>query len=60
MRRFAKLAEHPRKRYRRTGLTLDQFQTLTSRLTPLGIEAERGRLSQRPRPHALVKAASTR
>jgi hypothetical protein len=53
MRRFAKLAVHPRKLYRMTGLTLDQFQRLTTRLAPLWTEAERGRLSQRKRQHAL-------
>lgn len=53
MLRFAKLAHHPRKLYRMTGLTLDQFQTLTNRLTPLWEQAERTRLSQRPRQHAI-------
>ena len=53
MRRFATLADHPRKRYRMTSLTLDQFQTLTTRLTPLWEHAERTRLSQRKRQHAL-------
>ncbi len=36
-----------------TGLTLDQFQTLTTRLTPLWAQAERTRLSQRKRQHAI-------
>ena len=49
MLRFAKLVHHPRKLYRMTGLTLDQFQTLTTRLTPLWAQAERTRLSQRKR-----------
>ena len=53
MLRFTKLAAHPRKLYRMTGLTLDQFQTLTSRLAPLWVEAERVRLSQRTRRHAI-------
>jgi hypothetical protein len=53
MLRFAKLATHPRKLYRMTGLTLEQFQTLTTRLTPLWEQAERTRLSQRPRRHAI-------
>ena len=53
MLRFAKLVHHPRKLYRMTGLTLDQFQTLTARLTPLWEQAERTRLSQRPRQHAI-------
>ncbi|MBI3320202.1 MAG: transposase [Candidatus Omnitrophica bacterium] len=53
MLRFAKLVDHPRKLYRMTGLTLDQFQTLTTRLTPLWEHAERTRLSQRPRRHAI-------
>ena len=53
MLRFAKLVRHPRKLYRMTGLTLDQFQTLTTRLTPLWAQAERTRLSQRTRQHAL-------
>ena len=53
MLRFAKLAEHPRKLYRMTGLTLDQFHQLTVRLTPLWEQAERARLSQRPRQHAI-------
>ena len=49
MLRFAKLVHHPRKLYRMTGLTLDQFQTLTNRLTPLWEQAERMCLSQRKR-----------
>ena len=53
MLRFATLVRHPRKLYRMTGLTLDQFQTLTQRLTPLWEHAERTRLSQRTRRHAL-------
>ena len=53
MLRFAKLAAHPRKLYRMTGLTLGQCQTLTDRLTPWWTEAERTRLSQRPRVRAL-------
>ena len=53
MLRFAKLVHHPRKLYRMTGLTLDQFQMLTNRLTPLWEQAERVRLSQRPRQHAI-------
>jgi len=53
MLRFAKLAKHPRKLYRMTGLTLVQFQTLVTRLTPLWERAERVRLSQRPRQHAI-------
>ena len=53
MLRFAKLAARPRKLYRMSGLTLDQFQTLTDRLIPLWTEAERTRLSQRPRQHAI-------
>jgi hypothetical protein len=53
MLRFAKLVHHPRKLYRMTGLTLDQFQTLTTRLAPLWVETERVRLSQRKRQHAL-------
>jgi len=36
-----------------TGLTLDQFQMLTTRRTPLWVEAERVRLSQRKRRHAI-------
>jgi len=53
MLRFATLAHHPRKLYRMTGLTLEQFQTLTTRLTPLWEQAERTRLSQRRREHAI-------
>jgi hypothetical protein len=53
MLRVAKLVHHPRKLYRMTGLTLDQFQTLTNRLTPLWEQAERTRLSQRTRQHAI-------
>ncbi len=53
MRRCTTLARHPRTLYRMTGLTLDPFQTLTARLTPLWVEAERLRLSQRTRQHAL-------
>ena len=53
MRRFATLADHPRKRYRMTGLTLDQFQEFTARLTPLWAQAEQTRLSPRTRQHAL-------
>ena len=53
MLRFVKLVHHPKKLYRMTGLTLDQFQTLTTRLTPLWEHAERTRLSQRVRQHAL-------
>lgn len=53
MLRFTKLAHHPRTRYRMTGLTLDQFQTLTTRLSPLWTQAERVRLSQRRRQHAI-------
>ena len=53
MLRFAKLVHHPRKLYRMTGLTLEQFQTLTTRLTPLWEQAERTRLSQRKRQHAI-------
>lgn len=53
MLRVAQLVHHPRKLYRMTGLTLDQFQTLTTRLTPLWAHAERMRLSQRPRQHAI-------
>jgi len=36
MRRVAKLVHQPRTRSRMTGLTLEPFQTLTHRLTPLG------------------------
>ena len=53
MLRFTKLAHHPRKLYRMTGLTLAQFQTLVTRLTPRWEQAERVRLSQRPRQHAI-------
>ena len=53
MLRFAKLVHHQRKLYRMTGLMLDQFQTLTGRLTPLWEQAERTRLSQRKRQHAI-------
>ena len=53
MLRFAKLADHPRKLYRMTGLTLDQFQEFTARLTPLWEQAEQTRLSQRRRQHAI-------
>lgn len=53
MLRFAKLGEHPRKLFRMTSLTVEQFQTLTTRLTPLWEQAERDRLSRRPRRHAL-------
>jgi len=53
MLRFAKLAVHPRKLYRMTGLTLDQFQMLTDRLTPVWQQAERDRLSRRKRQHAI-------
>ena len=53
MLRFATLAHHPRKLYRMTGLTLDQFQMLTTRLGPLWTQAERVRLSQRRRQHAI-------
>jgi len=47
------LGRHPRKLYRMTGLTLDQFQTLTARLAPLWEHAEHVRLSQRSRQHAI-------
>ena len=53
MLRFAKLVHHPRKLYRMTGLTQEQFQILTDRLTPLWEQAERTRLSQRKRQHAI-------
>jgi hypothetical protein len=53
MRRFAKLVHHPRKLYRMTGLTPEPFQTLTDRLAPLWAQAERTRLSQRTRQHAI-------
>ena len=53
MLRFATLVRHPRKLYRMTGLTLDQFQMLTTRLSPLWAHAERTRLSQRKRQHAI-------
>ena len=53
MLRFAKLAGHPRKLYRMTGLTVEQFQMLTTWLTPLWEQAEQRRLSQRKRQHAL-------
>jgi len=53
MLRVAKLVHHPRRLYRMTGLTLEQFQTLTNRLTPLWEQAERTRLSQRVRQHAI-------
>jgi hypothetical protein len=36
-----------------TGLTLDQFQTLTAHLTPLWPQAERVRFSRRARQHAI-------
>ena len=53
MRRVAKCADHPRKLTRMTGLTLDQFQEFTARLTPLWEQAEQRRLSQRKRQHAI-------
>ena len=53
MLRFATLVRHPRKLYRMTGLTLDQFQEFTARLTPLWEQAEQTRLSQRTRQHAI-------
>ena len=53
MLRAAKLMDHPRRLHRMTGLTPDQFQRLTTRLTPLWVQAERVRLSQRPRLRAL-------
>ena len=53
MLRFTKLAKHPRKLYRMTGLTVEQFQTLTTRLSPLWTQAERARLSRRQRRHAI-------
>jgi hypothetical protein len=36
-----------------TGLTLEQFQMLTNRLSPLWVQAEHLRLSQRKRRHAI-------
>jgi len=53
MLRAATLMDHPRRLYRMTGLTLDQFQTLTQRLAPRWTQAERARLSRRPRRRAL-------
>ena len=53
MLRFARLVEHPRKLFRMTGLTVEQFQTLTQRLRPLWTQAERERLSRRPRRRAI-------
>ena len=53
MLRAAKLRGHPRKLSRMTGLTLDQFQTLTQRLTPRWAPAERERLSCRRRLRAI-------
>lgn len=53
MLRCATLVRHPRKLYRMTGLTLEQFQTLTNRLSPLWTQAEHVRLSQRQRQHAI-------
>lgn len=53
MLRFARLGEHPRKLFRMTGLTVEQFHTLTQRLTPRWAQAERERLSRRPRRRAI-------
>ena len=51
--RAAKLMDHPRTLYRMTGLTLDQFERLTQRLTPRWAQAERERLSHRQRLRAI-------
>ena len=46
MLRFVKLADRPRKLYRMTGLTREQFGLLSNRLKPLWEQAERDRLSR--------------
>ena len=53
MLRFAKLADRPRKLYRMTGLTQEQFALLTDRLKPLWTEAEQERLSRPDRKRAI-------
>src|SRR3989338_6395892 len=53
MLRFARLGAHPRKLFRMTGLTVEQFHTLTKRLTPRWTQAERERLSRRQRRRAI-------
>lgn len=53
MLRFAKLADRPRKLYRMTGLTQEQFAVLTDRLRPFWKEAEVERLSRPDRERAI-------
>ncbi len=53
MLRFAKLAHRPRKLYRMTGLTQEQFSLLTRRLQPVWEAAERDRLSRPARKRAI-------
>lgn len=49
MLRYTKLGATPRQLYRFTGLTVEQFTTLASRLAPLWQAAEHHRLAQRGR-----------
>jgi len=51
--RFAKIAGKPRKLFRMTGLSVEQFETLSERLEPLWKEAQRQRLSRPDRKYAI-------
>lgn len=55
MLRFPKLANRPRKLYRMTGLTQEQFRALIRQLQPVWEQAERERLS-RPDRHRAIGA----
>lgn len=53
MLRFIKVSKKPQTLFRLTGLTTEQFTTLSAKLKPLWEQAEKKRLSKRERKHTL-------
>lgn len=53
MLRFNKISQKPHLLPQFTGLTLEEFSALTSKLKPIWDQSEKDRLSQRERKHAL-------
>ena len=53
MLKYIKISKKPRILYRLTGLTIEQFTTLCTKLKPLWEKTEKKRLSQRERKRAL-------
>ena len=53
MLKYIKISKRPKTLYRLTGLTIEQFAALCTKLKPLWEKAEKRRLTQRERKHVL-------